>query len=473
MTANGHTTALDSDAANNAGAYQISGRIDRLPLTRVHWELAVLVEITWGFIIVDTDGIGARLYPFVWRPLGLISNNQYAVIQALQVGLGVLLGTYLMSFVADKYGRRPAILISTALAGVCLCPFAFVTDFVPLVLFSVLSTLGVGGIVATHAVYLSEMTSHSVRNKTMLTSQASTAIVGVFIALAASKMMPKEVGMWREFVWMGVLIQALVLLPLLYFRLPESPRWLEAHGRHDEADRVLRDLERRIGDIAGPLPPADPTPRIVGRAAKRQLLEIITNPEYRWRSVLILVCWLLAYPGIVYGPGAFLLVYMVDHGWEAEHVFQLSMFASMVTFCAFMFNAWLGERVERRDVLLTAAVLFAVGWGVMYLYPTVAGFIIGICLSRIGTSLFLFNMYNYTAIAFPTRIRSVAFAWTDGLGHLGAWAGVTSLGPLYQIGPNHLGWILFIAVPGALLPGLLIKFFGIRQAERRLEDVAK
>ncbi len=472
MAANGHADAA-ADARNDAGAYLISGRIDRLPLTRVHWELAILVEITWGFIIVDTDGIGARLYPFVWRPLGLITNTQYAVIQALQVGLGVLLGTYLMSFVADKYGRRPAILLSTALAGICLCPFAFVTDFVPLVLFSVLSTLGVGGIVATHAVYLSEMTSHSVRNKTMLTSQASTAIVGVFIALAASKMMPKEFGLWREFVWLGVVIQVFILLPLLYFRLPESPRWLEAHGRHDEADSVLRKLERRIAAIAGPLPPADPTPRVVGRAAKGQLLEIITNPEYRGRSILILVCWLLAYPGIVYGPGAFLLVYMVDHGWEGEHVFQLSMFASMVTFCAFMFNAWLGERVERKDVLFVAAVLFSVAWAIMWISPTVPGFIIGVCMYRIGTSLFLFNLYNYTAIAFPTRIRSVAFAWTDGLGHLGAWAGVTSLGPLYGIGPNHLGWIAFIVIPGALLPGILIKLFGIKQSQRVLEEVAK
>jgi putative MFS transporter len=472
MAAIGSTDVRRNDDDDPA-ALLISGRIDRLPLTRVHWELAILVEITWGFIIVDTDGIGARLYPFVWRPMGVITNNQYAVIQALQVGLGVLLGTYLMSFVADKYGRRPAILLSTALAGLCLWPFAYVTDFVPLVIFSVLSTLGVGGIVATHAVYLSEMTSHSVRNRTMLTSQASTAIVGVFIALAASKMMPKEVGMWREFVWLGVAIQAFVLLPLQYFRLPESPRWLEARGRHDEADRVLAKLEARIASVVGRLPAADPTPRLVGRSGKRQMMEILTNPEYRWRSILILVCWLLAYPGIVYGPGAFLLVYMVDHGWGAEEVFQLSMFASLVTFCAFMFNAWLGERVERRDVLLTSAVLFAVAWVIMWIWPNVPGFIVGVCLYRIGTSLFLFNMYNYTAIAFPTRIRSVAFAWTDGLGHLGAWAGVTSLGPLYGMGPNHLGWILFIVVPGALVPGLLIKFFGIRQSERVLEEVAK
>src|SRR5947209_10459317 len=87
----------------------MAARVDRLPLTRVQWQLAILVEVTWGFIIFDTDGIGARLYPFVWRPNHIIDVVQYAIIQALQVGLGILLGVYIMSYIADRYGRRPAI----------------------------------------------------------------------------------------------------------------------------------------------------------------------------------------------------------------------------------------------------------------------------------------------------------------------------------------------------------------------------
>ena len=51
----------------------IAARIDRLPMTKVQWKLFILVEITWGFIIFDTDGIGARLYPFVWRPNHIVT----------------------------------------------------------------------------------------------------------------------------------------------------------------------------------------------------------------------------------------------------------------------------------------------------------------------------------------------------------------------------------------------------------------
>jgi MFS family permease len=151
----------------------IAARIDRLPLTSVQWRLAILVTVTWGFIIFDTDGIGARLYPFVWRPRNIITVDQYAVIRALQVGLGILLGAYLMSWVADRYGRRMAILLATLLGGICIWPFAYVTNFWGMVFLSVLSTLGAGGIITTQAVCLSEITSSPIRNKVLLHRRAS------------------------------------------------------------------------------------------------------------------------------------------------------------------------------------------------------------------------------------------------------------------------------------------------------------
>jgi MFS family permease len=448
----------------------MAARIDRLPLTKVQWHLAILVEVTWGFIIFDTDGIGARLYPFVWRPNHVIDVIQYAVIQALQVGLGILLGVFIMSYVADRYGRRPAILLATLLGGICIWPFAYVTDFRWMVVLSVLSTLGVGGIVATHSVYLSEMTSPDVRNRVLLTSQGVTALVAVGVNLLAFAWIPSN---WQLFLWVSAAIEVMVLLPLLYWRLPESPRWLEAHGRHAEAERVMALYEQRCQAASGAALPA-PNPvldQVIG-AQGGSWTELFTDPVYRGRTWLLICVWLLAYAGLIYGVGAFAAVYMVDNGASAHFVFLTIAVAYAALFVAFLVNARLGEQVERRDVMFFMGVLFAVSWGVAWLVPNL--WIIAGCyvISRIGTGLFLFNLYNYTAVAYPTRIRSKAFAWTDGLGHLGAWAGVTLLGPLYAFGPGHLGWILWIIIPGALLPAALIRFGGIRQARAVLERIS-
>jgi MFS family permease len=449
---------------------RIAARIDRLPLTSFQWRLAILIEVTWGFIIFDTDGIGARLYPFIWRPHHILTVDQYAVIQALQVGLGVLLGAYLMSWVADRFGRRPAILLATLLGGLCIWPFAYVTNFAALILLSILSTLGVGGIVATHSVYLSEMTSPQIRNKVLLASQGVTALVAACVNLLAFWLIP---GRWQAYLWVSAAVEIAILLPLLLWFLPESPRWLETRGRHAEAEEVVEDLEercRRAG--SGPLPEPNEGMHPVIVAEKGAWREIFLSPLYRGRTIVTLTCWILGYAGLIYGSGAFAAVYMVDHGGTPHFVFLTFVVASLVVFVGFQINARISEAVERRDVMCTMACLFAATFLVIYLIPNLWVIAVFFTLSRIGVGLWLFNLYNYTAVAYPTRMRAAAFAWTDGLGHLGAWGGVTLLGPLYAWGPNHLGWFLWLLIPGSLIPAFLIRTLGIKQSGAVLEQVS-
>lgn len=450
---------------------RIAARIDRLPLTRVQWELAILTQIAWGLIIVDTDGIAGRLYPFVWAPQQLLTVVEYGVIQALEVGLGVLLGAFIMGQVSDRFGRRPAMLLAALLAGVFVWPFAFVNSFWGLVVLSVLSTLGVGAIVATHAVYISEVVSPQVRNKVMLGSQAVTALITVLSGLLAFWLIP---GQWQVYVYVMAAMQLFVLLPLLWWRLPESPRWLEAHGRNADAERAVAILEKRCErDTREPLPEPDRTPRpVVPAAGRGAWRELFTNPVYRPRTLITLAAWFLGYAGIVYGAPSFAAVYMANHGASAQFVFGLITIAGLVRFAAFIGNAQLGERIERRDVIFALALLFSVSWVVMFFVPTLPVMALFYTLGSIGGGLWLFNMYNYTAVSFPTRMRSMAFSWTDGLGHLGAWGGITLSGVLFLIGPNHLGWILFMVVPGALIPSLLIRLWGIRQRSAILEQVS-
>src|SRR6516165_9964647 len=163
---------------------------------------------------------------------------------------------------------------------------------------------------------------------------------------------------------------------------------------------------------------------------------------------------------------------LVDHGATAIFVFLTFVVGSLVVFFAFQVNVRISEGIERRDVMCAMACLFAATFVVVYLAPNlwiIASFFV---LSRIAVSLWLFNLYNYTAVAYPTRIRATAFAWTDGLGHLGAWGEVTLLGPLYAWGPNHLGWFLWLLIPGSLIPAIVIRTFGVKQSRVVLEQVS-
>ncbi len=58
------------------------------------------------------------------------------------------------------------------------------------------------------------------------------------------------------------------------------------------------------------------------------------------------------------------------------------------------------------------------------------------------------------------------------MGHLGAWGGVLLCGHIFM--PDApLNWILLITIPGALVPGVLVGFVGIRQRRRALEELSR
>ena len=129
----------------------------------------------------------------------------------------------------------------------------------------------------------------------------------------------------------------------------------------------MTELEGRVRRAHGaPLPEPDQGQHpllMTDRAAWR---ELFSNPRYRGRIILILVCWLCCYPGLIYGVGAFIPVYMVDHGSTPHFVFLTFTVAYAATFLAFQFNAasGRGRRAPRYDVRARRRVRAGLGGGV-------------------------------------------------------------------------------------------------------------
>lgn len=465
LTGHGTDTA---EGARQVLPGEIAARIDRMPLSPVQWELATLTQIAWG-IILATDGIAAILYPFIWAPAHVVTSFQYSLVYAFEVGIGILIGDYTMGLLADKIGRRPVLIISTILAGLFIWPFGYITSFPLLLIFSILLTLGVGGVLAVNVVYLTEMVSPAIRGKVTLGSQVVAVVIFTFLTgFVPHYMIP---GDYRQFLFLLAGLQFVVLLPLLVWRLPESPRWLEAKGRVDEARRVLERLEDRCRRHAGELPEPDLTVHEVVSAEHVGIFEVFQG-RYRWRTILLLICWILGYGGIVYGSGAYRLVFLASRGYSAGFIFMLGFVSGLIGAAALGINALVGDRLERKTGIVIGAILFAGGWYGLYNTTNTAAVEVLYTVMAVGTVLWLWNMYGYTPNAFATRIRAVGTGWTDGLGHMGAWAGVVIAGAVFTAA-SPLGWILLITIPGALAPAGLLQAFGLRQRRAVLERLSR
>ena len=450
----------------------IPQRLDRLPLTWTLWRLALVTQAGWA-LVVATDAIAARIYPFVWGPRHAFDTAAFSILLLVSTGVGIVAGEYFFAMFSDRFGRRRTLLAAAATCGLGTLPASFADDFWLLTLSLGIGAMGIGGVLATCTVYLAEVAPSQVRGRMTQTSQAfAIFLLAVLTSLPGILLMPEHYQAYVVVMAAGPLL----LVPLVAFVLPESPRWLDAHGHHEQAEAVVSTLERACEARAGPLPaPVTGDAVSPSGATVRDLF----GPEYRHRTVLLLACWLLGYSGLVYGVIGFLNLYLAQVGFSARAVFISGLISGVVGGAAgLLAGARLNERVERRVVILGGALIACLGLVLVLLVGEVWHSLPALSIAAIvfnaGAYLWLFNMYTYTAVAYPTEIRSVGTGWTDGFGHLGSMVSPLIVGALFTA-TAHLGYVGFfgyVIIPGALLPALLVARFGIRQKAAPLETVA-
>ncbi len=449
---------------------EMAARIDRLPMSKMAWEICLIIQVGWA-CAAATDGIAARLYPFIWEPAKVVTHSQYDVLYALQAGISILVGGYFLGWLADKIGRRPALILSATLAGVFIWPFAYVTNYPALILLSVADTLGFAGFLAINVVYMSEIMGPKIRPRITMVTQALCIflLLVVLTGIIPHYMFP---GQYRQYLWILAALNILIAVAL-FFRMPESPRWLEARERRDAARKVVERMEFRASNGGRKtLTEPDLRPYEVVAEEKTSWLAVFSK-RYVGVTILLLVVMVLGYGGIVYGGASQAFLFLVEsRGYSAQSVFALVTWAGVAATIVYLINAFIGERFERRWTQLVGALLFAGGWFGVYAVHNNAAVDFFYVIQNIGTILWLWSMYVYIPQNYPTRMRSLGTGWTDGVGHLGAWGGVLIAGALYTATAPR-SFILFIAIPCAIVPGLLLAIFGKNQRNRALEELSE
>jgi hypothetical protein len=71
----------------------IPWRLDRLPLTWTLWRLGLVTQAGWA-VVVATDAIAARIYPFIWAPRHAFDTAAFSVLLLVSTGVGIVAGEY-------------------------------------------------------------------------------------------------------------------------------------------------------------------------------------------------------------------------------------------------------------------------------------------------------------------------------------------------------------------------------------------
>ena len=230
----------------------ISARIDRLPMSRSVWTRVILLSLGGFFEFYDmlfTGYVGPGLVRSgILTPTtpGLFGTSGLASFVAATF-LGMFLGTMVFGFLADRLGRKIIFTYSLVWYSICTVIMAFQDQAFGLNLWRFLAGIGVGVEMVTIDAYLSELVPRAHRGRAFAYNQVIqfTAVPCVaFLAWLLVPTAPFGLDGWRWVVLGGS--AGAIFVWWIRLRVPESPRWLAQHGRIEEAEVIVADLEARV-----------------------------------------------------------------------------------------------------------------------------------------------------------------------------------------------------------------------------------
>ena len=413
---------LSTAASVSQRSALISARLERLPSTRSLWTQVALISLGGFFEFYDLFFSGyiapglVRSGILTATTKGLFGLTGVASFVAAMFS-GLFIGTFLVSFVADRFGRRTIFTASLIWYTICTVIMAFQNDVFGLNLWRFLAGIGVGVELVTIDTYLSELVPRSIRGRTFAFNQTIQFCAVPTVALLAWLLVPRSpfgLDGWRWVVLAGAV--GAIFVWWIRRRVPESPRWLAAHGHMDEADRVLLTMERRAEAETGqPLPPpvklATAPPVIAQNSVSQNIFREIWRPPYLSRTIMMIIFNLFQTVGF-YGFSNWVPTFLISRGIAVTSSLRYTFFIAIAAPFGPGLASLIADKCERKWQVVCAALGIAV-FGLIFARMSDGGLLIflGVLLT-LSANILSFSSHAYQTELYPTRIRATAVGFT-------------------------------------------------------------
>lgn len=388
-------------------------------------------------------------------------------IMLLSAGVGAIFGALAGGRFADRYGRKHVLVAAATLCCVGAGSLAFVPDgdWVSFTVLRFVVGIGYGACGSTQFALIAEYTPRA--RRTLLTSgMGIPAGLGLLLASSVVSVLYAQLG-WRGTALLGFV--PLLVVALLVWIAPESPRWLLSRGRVTEAQRSASALLQLPGyDIA-----AQPAARVESSAS---LAEVIGDARRFWLIVIIQVALGSVLSGVLlWGPTLVAQVFEVSPQRAASYFVGVSI-SALVGRVAF---TWLPHRIGRvRSGLLVgfggmAALLLAV-WQHDAYWAGVPVLFLCLVAGQFFYDGGYSNLTTYAAELYPVRAGARAMGVSAGSAGIGKILGPLVMGLIAGadnlVSPavtQHAVVPVFLFLAGCcLIVGLAYVFLGVETAHQ-------
>lgn len=472
MEGRGLQQETPSPAAGNR--FTVGARLDRLPKSRYIRKLIVLLSLGACFEFYDlffSAYIAPAFYStgiFTPTTEGFLGIEGFAsFVAALFAGLFV--GTLFFSPVSDRFGRRSIFSFSLLWYSACTFVMAFQSTAVAINLWRFLAGIGLGVEMITIGAYVSELAPKESRGEAFAFNQFLSFLAVPVAALVSAALVPRHfAGLdgWRWVVIIGA--SGAIFVWFIRRAIPESPRWLEQHGRTEEADRIVQKIEERVRLETGA---GLPEPELVEGdvSPTRGSLKEIWNKTYRTRTVLLTIFHVLQPIGY-YGFATWVPTLLLAEGINVTRSLQYAFVIALASPLGPLLGKRFADVFERKWQIAWSALSIA-ACGLLFAWQrTAAGVVLFGVLITLSSNWMSFAYHTYQSELYPTRIRARA------VGFVYSWSRLSTvfssfLIALFLRNYGTVGVFIFIAC-SMLLVFLLVGGLGPCTTRRRLEEIA-
>ena len=474
-------------SANEKSPGMLIARLDRIPVWSLPGLFIGIIGVGFLFTFYDIFDINVS---FIQTCTQIVPNctphsaANYIGLPVLLNLVGYVIGTLVLSPLADRAGRRDLLLVTMVITGIGSVLTAVVDNYSWFVIARTITGIGIGADLAIVNTYINEMAPRQGRARytaLIFLFSALGAVLGIWLGLwLTTPATPLPMGLpfavagpgfeygWRDHVFDRRPFGAR-RRPAAFPAARNRPAGSLPAAGSTRPPTVIDMMERRAS--ARISLPAVERPAVV-RIVDSEMLPysaILGDPVYLGRIFVLFAMWFVAYITL-YSFGAGFTTILASLNYPPP---EAGLIAAVGTFgfvlCAVVAFAY-GELMERKAWLPVSAALTLIG-GVIV---AVAGHrvdvsVIGSVLLFFGFNLWVPIAYSWTTENFPTRARTTGFALVDGVGHLGGGIGVLIIAPLIpHLGPLHA----MLLICGFLVLAAIIAQFGTSTRSRMLEEVS-
>lgn len=417
--------------------------IDQAPMGLLQ---VIIIAITSG--LNGLDGIDVLSISFAAPGIAAewgIDKGGLGIVLSMEL-FGMALGSILLGWVADAYGRRKTMISCLITMAIGMFMVTTVNNIFELSIWRIITGLGIGGLLSAITAITAEYSN--VKNRYLCVSLMAIGYpVGGVIGGEIARRLLAEYD-WRYIFHFGAYLTTL-FIPVFYFIVPESIHWLvrkQPLGALEKVNKILRRLGYKY---------IENLPEITPDAKKKTIWDLFA-PGLRNTTIIITVAYFLQIT-TYYFILKWLPDIVVGMGFTPSEGANMLKYANIGGALGGVLLGLMTLRLDLKKLTMTTLALSAVFISLVGQAPPALFYIksVAVLCGFFGTTG-ITGMYALFPAAFPTHVRASGTGFAIGVGRGGAILSPIIVGFMFQAGLTLSMVSILISTGAFIAAGVLI-----------------